>query len=565
MTYSSESHPVASHSPDSDRAIPPDPEGSVQGLTKQDYLFILLLCALCAVVFFYQLGDRPLWDVDEGRHASTSKDMVVTGDWITPRVNGVNFYDKTALFNWFAAISFIVFGFTEFAARLPAAVLGLATVLLTYLFGRRLFGSRTGLLGGVVLATSPEIILLSRTVVHDISLAFFISLALHFFYAAYSNQRLRRLHLFLCYAAMGFAVLAKGPIGLLLPGMIIGLFLLLKGRLNFLKEMALGWGALIFLIVAAPWYVLISMRNPDYVSYFFLKQNLGNFLSKTQARHPQPFYYYIPILLGGMLPWSFFVPLAFLRPLERKLQKIDNGVLFLLCWFSVIFLFFSAANSKLGTYILPALPAAALLIGRAWNEIMTAPTPGLRRSAVWSLAPVPVLFLAATVVVMQLLPPIQNIQMRYGIKLSDLFGFWIAITGIVTIAFLFFVFRHYRAAFTALAATFIVGIIVINTIFIPLIDPYRTTKELAREMDAILPPGERMVFYWTLKDSALFYTNRRATVLNTEQELLDHLASNKRVWCIIEQEKFETLKNVGNMSVVLGREGNKLLISNRLM
>lgn len=565
MTYSSESHPVASHPPDSDRAIPPDPKGSVQGLTKQDYLFILLLCALCAVVFFYQLGDRPLWDVDEGRHASTSKDMVVTGDWITPRVNGVNFYDKTALFNWFAAISLVVFGFTEFAVRLPAAVLGLATVLLTYLFGRRLFGSRTGLLGGVVLATSPEIILLSRTVVHDISLAFFISLALYFFYAAFSNQRHLRIHLFLCYAAMGFAVLAKGPIGLLLPGMIIGLFLLLKGRLNFLKEMALGWGALIFLIVAAPWYVLISMRNPDYVSYFFLKQNLGNFLSKTQARHPQPFYYYIPILLGGMLPWSFFVPLAFLRPLERKLQKIDNGVLFLLCWFSVIFLFFSAANSKLGTYILPALPAAALLIGRAWNEIMTAPTPGLRRGAVWSLAPVPVLFLAATVVVMLLLPPIQNIQMRYGIKLSDLFGFWIAITGIVTIAFLFFVFRHYRSAFTALAATFIVGIILVNTVFIPLIDPYRSTKGLAKEMDAILPPGERMVFYWTLKDSALFYTNRRATVLNTEQELLDHLASNKRVWCIIEQEKFETLKNVGNMSVVLGREGNKLLISNRLM
>jgi 4-amino-4-deoxy-L-arabinose transferase-like glycosyltransferase len=564
MMYSSETGTVSPHTVPA-REGHPSPDIPVQGLEKQDGRFLLLLCALCLVVFFFQLGDRPIWDIDEGKHASTSKDMVLTGDWITPRVNGINFYDKTPLFNWFAAISFIVFGFTEFAARFPAALLGLATVLVTYLFGRRLFDSRAGLLAGVVLATSPEVILLSRTVVHDISLTFFISLALYFFYSAFANQRRRRIHLLLSYAAMGFAVLAKGPIGLLLPGMIIGLFLLAKGRLNFLKEMALGWGALIFLIVAAPWYVLISVRNPDYLSYFFLKQNLGNFLSKTQARHPRPFYYFVPVLLGGMLPWSFLVPLAFLRPLERKLQKIDDGVLFLLCWFLVIFLFFSAANSKLGTYILPALPAAALLIGRAWHEIMTAPTPGLHRGAVWSLAPVPVLFLTATVYVFMLQAPVKKIQMQYGMNLSDLYGFSIALTAIVTTAFLFLAFRYYRAAFTTLAATFVVGIIVVNTVFIPLIDPYRSTKGLAKEMDTLLPPGERLVFFWTIRDSALFYTNRLATVLTTEEQLLDHLASNKRVWCVIERDDFEKFDRAAKASVVLRREGDKLLISNKPM
>jgi 4-amino-4-deoxy-L-arabinose transferase-like glycosyltransferase len=543
----------------------PTPEVLGQGTRRGDYLSILVLCALCFVVLFFQLGDRPLWDVDEGMHAATSKDMVLTGDWVTSRVNGENFYDKTVLFNWFAAISFLVFGFTEFAARLPAAVLGLATVLVSYAFGRRLFGSRAGLLGGVVLATCPLFIVLSRTVMHDISLAFFISLALYFFYIAYDNQRHRRIHLFLCYAAMGFAVLAKGPIGLLLPGMIIGLFLLVKGRLNFLKEMALGWGALIFLIVAAPWYVLISMRNPDYISYFILKQNFGNFLSKAQATHPRPFYYYVPVLLSGMLPWSCFVPLAFLRPLDRKLQKIDDGVLFLLCWFLVIFLFFSVASSKLGTYILPALPAAALLIGRVWHEIMTVPTPGLHRVTAWSLAPLPVLFLAGTVYVILFHPALKKMQMQYGINLHDLLSFLIVITGIVTIAFLLHVLRHYRATFTALAATFVVGIIVINNVYIPQINPYRSTKGLAKEMDGMLPPGENLVFFRMLWDSALFYTNRRATILQSEQELQQYLASNKRVLCVIGREQYLQFEHMLKSSYVIGGEGNKLLISNRPM
>ncbi|HUI46884.1 MAG TPA: glycosyltransferase family 39 protein [Nitrospirota bacterium] len=544
---------------------PHTPERLDQGTRRGDYRTILVLCALCFVVLFFQLGDRPLWDVDEGMHAATSKDMVLTGDWVTTRVNGENFYDKTVLFNWFVSISFLVFGFTEFAARLPAAVLGLATVLVSYAFGRRLFGSRVGLLGGVVLATSPLFIVLSRTVMHDISLAFFISLALYSFYTAYGNQRHRRAHLFLCYAAMGFAVLAKGPIGLLLPGMIIGLFLLVKGRLNFLKEMALGWGALIFLLVAAPWYVLISVRNPDYLSYFFLKQNFGNFLSKTQATHPRPFYYYVPVLLSGMLPWSCFVPLAFLRPLNRRLQKIDDGVLFLLCWFLVIFLFFSLASSKLGTYILPALPAVALLIGEAWHEIMTAPTAGLHRVTAWSLAPLPVLFLLGTAFVMLFQPPLKKMQMQYGISLHDLYGFLIVVTGIVTIALFFHVLRHYRAAFVALAATFVVGVSVINMVYIPLINPYRSTEVLAKEMDGMLPPGENLVFFRMLWDSALFYTNRRATILNSEQELAHYLASNKRVLCVIRREQYLQFERMLKSSYVLGEEGNKLLISNRPM
>jgi hypothetical protein len=266
-----------------------------------------------------------------------------------------------------------------------------------------------------------------------------------------------------------------------------------------------------------------------------------------------------------MLPWSFFVPLACLRPVIKGLQKMNDGVLFLLCWFLVIFLFFSAASSKLETYILPAFPAAALLIGRVWHEMITAPTPGLRRGIVWSLAPMPILFLSGTLFIMLKQPVIKKMQWQYGITLHDLNGLWITITGILIVAFLFFVYRYYRAAFTALAATFVVGILIVIVAYIPKVDPYRSTKALAKEMDTILPPGERLVFFWRLRDSALFYTKRRATVLDTEQQLLDYLASNKRALCVIEREQYSQFERLAKSSSVLREEGNKFLISNRPM
>lgn len=539
----------------------PAPAAARAGFGKEDFLSLLVLCALCLALFFFRLGAGPLWDVDEGMHAATSKDMVLTGDWVTTRVNGENFYDKTALFNWFAALSFVVFGFAEFAARLPAALLGLALVLATYVFGRRLFGPHVGLLGGAVLATSPEFIILSRSVMHDISLAFFITLALYFFYEAFTIQSRRRMNLMLFYAALGFAVLAKGPVGLLLPSMIAGLFLLAKGRLGFVKEMSPGWGALIFLAVAAPWYVLISMRNDDYLSYFFLKQHLGNFLSKVQATHPRPFYYYVPALLGGMLPWSFFAPLACIRPFAGGLKKMDDGALFLLIWFLVIFLFFSMAVSKLETYILPAFPAVALLVGRVWHELMTAPSPALRKGAAWSFVPLPFFFLAATGYIMVKHPKAGKLQALYGMNLHDMSGLWITLTVISAIALFSFIFRRYRASFAALAATFFAGFLVFLTAYVPLMDPYRSTRGLAREMDALLAPGERLVFYWTLRDSALFYTDRRAIVLHSERELLDYLASDKKALCVIERDQYQQLERAAEISSVLAEEGNKLLIA----
>ena len=224
-----------------------------QPFRKKETLSVITLIVTCWILFFFGLGAVPIQDIDEAMHAATSKDMVLSGEWVTPRYNGENFYDKTPLYNWLAAISFLLFGFSEFAARLPAALLGSGCVMLTYWLARSMFGPVVAFLSALVLATSAEYIVLSRVVVHDISLAFFVTLALTLFFVGYKNEKQRKPAFLFGYAALGFAVLAKGPVGVVLPMMIIGLFLICKKQLRFLKKMQIGWGLFIFLAVAAPW------------------------------------------------------------------------------------------------------------------------------------------------------------------------------------------------------------------------------------------------------------------------------------------------------------------------
>jgi 4-amino-4-deoxy-L-arabinose transferase-like glycosyltransferase len=179
------------------------------GSERAPALHLAILIGLCLLLFFSLLGQRPLWDIDEGMHAATSKDMVLSGDWVTPTLDGEPFFDKPPLFNWLVALSFLVFGFTELAARLPAALAGTACVLATYALGSRMFDRTVGLLGGVILASSLEFLLMSRVVVHDIVLALPVTVALLGFWLAFSSEQRRARHLLLFYLACGVAVLDK--------------------------------------------------------------------------------------------------------------------------------------------------------------------------------------------------------------------------------------------------------------------------------------------------------------------------------------------------------------------
>jgi 4-amino-4-deoxy-L-arabinose transferase-like glycosyltransferase len=531
-----------------------------EDIRPREIFLILILLSLCAILFFFHLGKDPLWDGDEGMHAATSKDMILSGDWITPTLNGEKFYDKPVLYNWFVALSLLVFGFDEFAARLPSALLGVGCVFVVYLLGRKMFGPLAGFLSGVILATSGEQVVLSRTVVHDIALAFFVTLALYSFYAGFRQEHHRKRYLLLFYASSGFAVLAKGPVGALLPAMIISLFLLLRKRVNFLKEFLSLGGILLFIVIAAPWYILILFRNSDYGSYFFIQQNLMNFLS-SEARHSGPFYYYFPVILGGFFPWSCFLPLALFRSFRDGLMKGDEAVAFLLIWSLVVFLFFSAASSKLATYLLPMFPAVSCLVGLLWRDLLEDPTPELQRGSLYSFVLLLAAFLAAMIFIY--VHPPENFEPDYGLNLSRFKYEGLVFLGVLTLPWGLLLRRRPKASFAALTGTVICAILFVLWVVVPLMNPYRSTKGFALKLDRMLPPGEKLVFGRVLRDSALFYTNRKAILLTTRKEMMNFLGSEGRVFCVIRRSLVENDEKLRPLAHIIDQEGHKVIISNK--
>jgi len=520
---------------------------------------VLALVGLCLALFFFKLGARPLWNQDEGMHAATSKDMVLSGDWVTPTLNGKPFFDKPALHNWFVALAFTVLGFTEFSARLPNALLGLATVLVTYGLGRRLYGPRAGFLGAVVLATTGQFFVLSRTVMHDMSLAFFVTLGLALWYVGYELKGRGRFPLMLSYAAFAIAALAKGPLGVLVPGAIVLLFLAARKDLSFVGRMSLGWGVVIGLVIAAPWYMAVSLTNPGYAHYFFVELNFGSFL--TERPHPpEPITYYIPTLLAGFLPWSVFLPVALVRSWRRRLEDVHGGTLYLFLWAGFFFAFFSLATSKLPTYIQPLFPPLAILAGRLWDEVITTATPALRRAVLWSFAPF--LLLPAAVVhrVVTHPEPLTELAARHGLTLEKAASPIVALLVGLGLACALLWLRRPRASFAAVALAFVTFIGLFALFVVPVMNEHRSSREIARTVDELLAPGEAIACYGRMRDSALFYTDRLIREIrnpNRLRRLLDHAEPR---YCIIEREDYQKL---GLDDPVVIEVGDDVLVSNR--
>ena len=527
---------------------------------KKESFYITTLIAICLILFFFSIGDRALWNIDEGMHAATSKDMVLSGDWLTPQYNGEKFYDKPPLHNWLVAISFLIFGFNEFAARLPSALLGLGCVMVTYVLGRLIFGAAAAFYSSVVLATSAEYIILSSVVVHDISLTFFNTLALTLFYIGYKNEKNRRRLFLLGYASMGFSVLAKGPLGIVLPVTIIGLFLIFRKRLSLLKEMRIGLGLLILFAVAAPWYIMISIKDPDYFSYFFIKQNLGNFFSKD-VRHPQPIYFYIPVLIGGMFPWSVFLPLALFRGLRARGTTYNDGTQFALIWLFATFIFFSLASSKLGTYILPMFPATALLLGALLNDLSNETSRGLDKGIFYSYLPL-VIILTLALIFIIIFPP-SDLVAEGGIDLARIYyiAAWLVACCFMSMALI--VKKKYKIFLVSIVAT-VITVFLFSLIFIvPQIEPYRSGKELAIKIDKLLPPREDLVFYDKVDDTFLFYTNRSAVLLKSPRELKNYLKSDKEVFFIVRMKNWDEIDMLHETMFIVARRGDKFIMSNK--
>ncbi len=328
---------------------------------------ILLLALLLALVWFANLEARKLIRPDEGRYAEVAREMVVTGDWVTPRENGFKYFEKPVLQYWATAAAFEVFGIHHWTARLWPALTGFLGVLLAAFAGTRFWGLRAGLMAGAVAGSSLLYVLIAHVNTLDMGVAFFLCLGLFSLMLA-QRERVEssaaRNWMWLAWAALGLAVLTKGLIGAALPAASLIIYSLWSRDWVLWKRMRMGSGLLIFFAVASPWFILVCIRNPEFFQFFFIHEHFDRFLTKAHSRTGAP-WYFVPILLAGMLPWTLLMLDACVRALPRE-RASENGFQpkrFLLTWIIFVIVFFSASSSKLPSYILPVFPALALLIG----------------------------------------------------------------------------------------------------------------------------------------------------------------------------------------------------------
>jgi 4-amino-4-deoxy-L-arabinose transferase-like glycosyltransferase len=329
----------------------------------------IAICALVAALLYLPgLGRPALWEPDEGRYAEIAREMVVSGDYVTPHDNFVRYFEKPPLVYWAEAGMIRLFGANEFAVRIPAALFTAGEVAITAAIGEAMFGAEVGLLAALALALSPLVFGFARFATLDPALAFFMTAAIGAFYAAAHapdfDSGAGRLWMLAAAAALGLGTLCKGPVALLLGGAIALAWLLMERRGGEIRRIPFLSCIAIYAAIAAPWFAIANARNPGFLHFFFVHENFQRFVESSE--HGWGPYFFIPIVLGGAWPWIWFAPLGW-SEIARAPEADRAGAIsarrLLLAWFAIVFVFFSIPRSKLGSYILPAMPPVAILAG----------------------------------------------------------------------------------------------------------------------------------------------------------------------------------------------------------
>lgn len=331
---------------------------------------ILLLVVIYGLLWFGTLNYRHLIPSDEGRYAEIAREMLVTGDWITPRYNGYKYFEKPPLQAWSTAAAFQLFGIGDWQARLWTALTGFLTILLVGFTGARIFNARAGWLAAVVLASSPMWIISGHFNSLDMGLSSFLVAALCSLLIAQTshNKNSCRNWMWACWAFMALATLSKGVIGVAIPAMVFIAYSISTWDWKIWTRLRLFSGTILFLAITAPWFVLVAQRNPEFLEFFFIHEHLQRFTQDAHSR-TGPIYYFVPLLIIGLLPWALQIPGALMQAWNERRREFSAGWL-LVCWFVVIFAFFSVSHSKLPGYIIPVFPALALIIGNRLDRLL---------------------------------------------------------------------------------------------------------------------------------------------------------------------------------------------------
>jgi 4-amino-4-deoxy-L-arabinose transferase-like glycosyltransferase len=522
---------------------------------------LTILIFLGTLFFGLFLGSRPLSVPDEGRYAEIPREMVVTGDWLTPRLNGVKYFEKPPLVYWFTALSIRLFGLSEWSSRLAPALFALMGCLSLYVTGATLFNRRTGVLSAIVLATSVLYYAISRTLILDMPVTALITVSLCSFLIALRQpdgwKRLALLYAF--YAGCGLTMLTKGLIGIVIPGMIIFVWMLVMNQWSVLRSLYLPSGLILFLLIAAPWHILVQRANPEFFNFYFIHEHLQRYLTKVHGRY-KPFWYFIPVLAGGLFPWSAFLVQAVRRALPRswKDRHLHREMVFLLLWAGLIFLFFSASSSKLAPYILPVFPPLALIIGKyladAWEQ---GAIPGLHGAYV-GLAILASVLAVALALLPRFRPEIDAAVFRpYSAALIV-----ILLAGVASTWFQNKRHGIQRSLSVLITATSLF-LITANTAM-----PHLDTRSMKDEVQLLKPmirPGDEIMSYHTYYQDLPVYLERTITVVEWTGEMnFGTTVEDTSGWMINENEFLRRWNGPNRVFLVTNQENYVRLMKSGL-
>ncbi len=537
-----------------------------------------LLTAIGLLTFFLNLGGATLWDVDEGRNVTCAVEMFLSGNWIVPTFNGELRSHKPVLLYWLQMVSFSLFGINEFAARFPSAVAALGTVVLAYELARSMFSRSTGFIAGVIVATTPMLCGAARFANQDALLNFFTVLTFTVFWLGANEPRWWWFALL--GVTSGLAVLAKGPVGCVLPGGVIALFLLWDRRAAILLDLRWGLTTMCFVVTAFPWYILVGLEtHGEFLRGFFLTHNLERGMSAMEGHRGFPGYYLV-ILLVGTAPWSIFLGVAWwfgfwstIRSPWTKCHSIwsraaeatgpaDDHVAayrLLTCWLAVFLLFFSVAATKLPNYVLPVVVPCGLLVARFLQRWRTGQVqaPGwLGLTCVGSLACIGLGLAAGLAAV----GGVGELGMMRGRFLPGLEK-W-APLGVVPLAaagacWYFARQRQFSRLITAVAVTAVLFLAPLAAFASVLFNHYKAPQGLVAQADALRLDEDIRIGCWQVEylPSLNFYVRRNVEHLHTEVALKSFLESRLHVMVFIPREHWQGLeKTMGGSVRVLGRQ-----------
>jgi 4-amino-4-deoxy-L-arabinose transferase-like glycosyltransferase len=494
--------------------------------------------ALLALLALFVCADnmgRPLANPDEGRYSEISREMALSGDWVTPRLNGLKYFEKPPLQYWASAAAFKVLGVNEFAARVYTALCALLTLACVGYAARRLASAEAALLAVAVLLSSPYFMALGCIVTLDMGLTAWTTLSVCAFLVAQAeapNGAACRRWMLVAWVGMALAVLSKGLIGIVFPAAAIFMHCLIHRDWRMLARLEWLRGSAIFIAIVAPWFVLVSRANPEFAQFFFVHEHFERFVS-TGHRREGSWWYFWPILFAGFLPWMLaLVPAAWSAWRRDPAPGAFPWRRFAILWTLLIVLFFSASSSKLPAYILPVFPILALVLGE-W--LARASPRGL-----WPwVAPV-ALFVVALAIAAWGAPERARDQWTRGLYL-DMRPWVIAGTTILAAAIgaggaLLYKGRKWAAIATVVAAALVFIQLLVGGY--ERLSPRQSGKIVAERLNPFLTPATRVYSVRLYDQSFPFYIGRTVTLVDYVDEFALGQRSEPGKW-IATLEAFE--------------------------